>query len=186
MLLLQKLTVVWLGSIRVVCSFMMVAAMNPCEDTFSAMATAEYECTERQRMLYYSKISGPLLDRIDIQIEVPKVEFKDIVSAKGGEKSEVIRDRIREARSKQIQRFQGIPVTSNARMRNKDVRSFCPLCQKGRELLEMAVDKLGFSARAYNRVLKVARTIADLSGAEEIDPTYISEAIQYRTLDKYF
>jgi magnesium chelatase family protein len=165
---------------------MMVAAMNPCEDTFSAMDSAEYECTDRQRMQYYSKISGPLLDRIDIQIEVPKVEFKDIVSAQGGENSEMIRDRVRKARLRQIQRFQGTPVTSNARMRNKEVRRFCPINKQGSELLEMAVDKLGFSARAYNRVLKVARTIADLSGEEEIVPTFISEAIQYRTLDKYF
>jgi len=168
------------------CSFMMVAAMNPCEDTFSALDSNEYECTERQRMQYYSKISGPLLDRIDIQIEVPKVEFKDIVSEQKGENSELIRERIGKARHTQMQRFQGTPISCNSRMRNRDVRRFCPLNKQGRELLEMAVDKLGFSARAFNRVLKVARTIADLNGEEGIDPTFVSEAIQYRTLDKYF
>jgi len=168
------------------CSFMMVAAMNPCEDTFSALDSNEYECTERQRMLYYSKISGPLLDRIDIQIEVPKVDFKDIVSEHKAENSEMIRSRIGKARQTQMLRFQGTPIACNARMRNRDVRRFCPLNKQSRELLEMAVDKLGFSARAFNRVLKVARTIADLRGEEEIDSTFVSEAIQYRTLDKYF
>ena len=114
------------------CSFMMVAAMNPCEDTFSAVDSADYECTDRQRMQYYSKISGPLLDRIDIQIEVPKVEFKDIVSAQGGENSEIIRERVRKARLRQIERFKGMPVSCNARMRNKEVRRFCPINKRQR------------------------------------------------------
>jgi magnesium chelatase family protein len=168
------------------CSFMLVAAMNPCEDTFSAQGECEYVCTERQRSHYYSRISGPLLDRIDIQIEVPKVEFKDMVSEKGGEDSQKIRDRVHEARQRQRLRFRGTSIASNSQMRNREVLRFCPLCERGRELLAVAVDKLGFSARAYHRILKVARTIADLQGEEKIAPDYISEAIQYRSLDKYF
>lgn len=168
------------------CSFMLVAAMNPCEDAFSSQRGNGYECTERQRSQYYSKISGPLLDRIDIQIEVPKVEFEDMVSDEGGEDSQRIRERVYKARQRQRKRFAGMTISSNAEMRNKEVLRFCPLSARGRALLEMAVNKLGFSARAYHRVLKVARTIADLHAEERIDPDFISEAIQYRTLDKYF
>jgi magnesium chelatase family protein len=167
-------------------AFMLVAAMNPCEDAFGGLLSSEYDCTDTQKNRYYSKISGPLLDRIDIQIEVPRVEFKDMVSRDRGETSTEIRKRIVKARKKQLQRLKGKKIYCNAQMGTKEVKRFCRVDEEGKELLEMAVNRLGFSARAYTRVLKVARTIADLSGEERIGPVHVSEAIQYRMLDKYF
>jgi len=167
-------------------SFMLVAAMNPCEDAMFGMLASDFECTGSQRMRYYSKVSGPLMDRIDIQVEVAKVEFKDIISRREGEKSEHVRARVICARDIQNRRFKERNIYNNAQMGNKDVASYCSVNKGGEELMEMAVDKLGFSARAYNRVLKVARTIADLNGEENISVVHISEAIQYRILDKYF
>lgn len=158
-------------------SFMLVAAMNPSDDV-------EYSDSLQTR--YYSKLSKPLLDRIDIQIEVPKVKFQDIVSKVEGERSHVIRERIGKAKAVQHKRFAGRGIYSNAEMETRDVKMFCPINDEGERLLEMAVDRLGFSARAYTRVLKVARTIADLSGEVDILPSHISEAIQYRQMDKYF
>ncbi len=158
-------------------SFMMVAAMNPFDD-------GEYSDGPQSR--YYSKLSKPLLDRIDMQIEVPKVEFQDIVSKAEGEKSHTIRSRVAKARAIQLRRFAGRGLYSNAEMETRDVKMFCPIGAEGEELLKIAVDRLGFSARAYTRVLKVARTIADLSGERDILPSHIAEAIQYRQMDKYF
>lgn len=167
-------------------SFMLVAAMNPCEDAFGGLASSEYDCTDAQKSRYYSKISGPLLDRIDIQIEVPRVEFKDMVSRDQGESSAEIRKRVTRARKKQLLRLKRKKIYCNAQMGTKEVKKFCQVDGEGKELLEMAVDRLGFSARAYTRALKVARTIADLGGEEKINPVHVSEAIQYRMLDKYF
>jgi len=158
-------------------SFMLVAAMNPCDDV-------EYSDSLQTR--YYSKLSKPLLDRIDIQIEVPKVEFQDIISKVEGERSCVIRERVAKAKAVQHKRFAGRGIYSNAEMETRDLKMFCPINDEGERLLEMAVDRLGFSARAYTRVLKVARTIADLSGEVDILPLHIAEAIQYRQMDKYF
>ena len=167
-------------------SFMLVAAMNPCEDAFGGLASSEYDCTDTQKNRYYSKISGPLLDRIDIQIEVPRVKFKDMVSRDQGESSADIRKRVVRARKKQLLRLKRKKIYCNAQMGTKEVKKFCLVDGEGKELLEMAVDRLGFSARAYTRILKVARTIADLEGEERINPVHVSEAIQYRMLDKYF
>ncbi len=157
-------------------SFMLVAAMNP---------RNEAEFSDGLQTKYYSKISKPLLDRIDIQIEVPKVEFKEIVSKTEGESSDTIRKRIARARAVQLERFAEKRIYSNAEMETRDVKKFCPIGDKGQKLLEMAVNRLGFSARAYTRALKVARTIADLSGEARICSRHISEAIQYRQMDKY-
>ncbi len=167
-------------------AFMLVAAMNPCEDAFGGLSSSEYDCTDTQKSRYYSKISGPLLDRIDIQIEVPRVEFKDIAARERGEVSAEIRKRIVRARKRQVQRMKGKRIFCNAQMGTKEVKRFCVVDEEGKELLEMAVNRLGFSARAYTRVLKVARSIADLSGEEKIGSVHVSEAIQYRMLDKYF
>lgn len=167
-------------------SFMLVAAMNSCEDSYFGGSALGSECTDGQKIRYYSKISKPLLDRIDIQVEVPKVNFRDIISKDEGESSEEIRKRVIRAREKQLQRFEGKGFFFNAQMRSREVKRCCPIDEKGRKLLEMAVEKLGFSARAFTRALKVSRTIADLTGDERISTDHISEAIQYRMMDKYF
>jgi len=167
-------------------SFMLVGAMNPFEDAYGGLSSSDFNWTDSQKSRYYSKISGPLLDRIDIQAEVPKVEFKDIISKVEGESSAEIRKRIIEARERQLQRFKGKRIYCNSQMGTREVKKYCQVDDQGKELLEMAVNRLGFSARAYTRALKVARTIADLSNEESISPTHISEAIQYRTMDKYF
>jgi len=165
-------------------SFMLVAAMNPCKDVYRGLASSNFDCTDSQRSRYYSKISGPLLDRVDIQVEVPAVKFKDIISKFEGESSFQIRARVHKAREKQLQRFRGRQIYANAQMESREVKKFCQIDDEGKRLLEMAVNRLKFSARAYDRVLKVSRTIADLEGEEEINAVHVSEAIQYRMMDK--
>jgi len=167
-------------------SFMLVAAMNPCEDVYRGLASSGLDCTDSQRSRYYSRISGPLLDRIDIHAEVPSVKFRDIISKLEGESSVQIRQRVSKARARQLRRFKGKRIYSNAQMGSKEVKSYCQVDEEGKELLEMAMTRLGFSARAYDRVLKVSRTIADLEGEEKVSPVHVSEAIQYRMKDKYF
>ena len=167
-------------------SFMLVAAMNPCEDAYHGLSSSERDCTDSERSRYYSKISGPLLDRIDLQVEVPRLEFGEIIARDEGETSAEIRERTAGAREIQLQRFRGKEIFCNAQMGTKEVKRYCHVDDEGKELLEMAVNRLGFSARAYTRVLKVARTIADLNKEERVSPVHISEAIQYRIMDKYF
>ena len=167
-------------------SFMLVAAMNPCDDVLRGTAGRDEDCTEHQRSRYYAKISGPLLDRIDIQVEVPAVKFREIVSKQNGESSAAIRARVAAARARQVERFRGRGIFANAQMGPREVREFCPIGAEEEKLLEAAVNKLGFSARAYDRSLKVARTIADLAGEERISIAHLSEAIQYRAMDRYY
>ena len=161
-------------------------ATQPCEDVFRGLAREQADCTEAQRNKYYSKISGPLLDRIDIQVEVPEVKFRDIVSRVESESSEAIKERVCRARRIQLERFRGIKIYANAQMGPKEVKDFCRIDGEGEKLLEAAVTRLGFSARAYDRSLKVARTIADLADEENISPAHLSEAIQYRMMDRYY
>jgi magnesium chelatase family protein len=166
-------------------SFMLVAAMNPCEDVFRGLrAGGTADCTQSEKARYYSRISGPLLDRIDIQIEVPEVKFRDIVSRAPAEASAAIRARVAAARKRQQARFQGKRKFCNAHMGPRDIKQHCGLDGEAEKLLETAVDRLGFSARAYHRILKVARTIADLDGRERIDAVHVAEAVQYRSLDR--
>ncbi len=157
-----------------------------CEAVFQGAGRSDEDCTDAQRSRYYSKISGPLLDRIDIQVDVPEVKFRDIISKAEGEGSEAIRKRVSGARERQRKRFKGRTLGINARMTSRELKKFCPVCSESEKLLDMAVTKLGFSARAYDRVLKVALTIADLAGEDSIRPVHISEAIQYRMMDKYY
>ena len=140
------------------------------------------ELTER----YLSRISGPLLDRIDIHIEVPQVKFREMTSAKPGEPSSAIRERVVAARQRQQARFAGKKITCNARMGTRELKEFCLLDEAATELLRHAMTEMGLSARAHDRILKVSRTIADLAGADEITPAHLSEAIQYRSLDRQF
>jgi len=134
---------------------------------------------------YMAKISGPLLDRIDLHIEVPAVKYKELASKDSSEQSHKIRERVVNSRDIQMKRFAGQKgMFSNADMQSKDIQMFCKLDSASEELLKMAITKLGLSARAYDRILKVARTIADLTSSPNIRPEHISEAIQYRSLDR--
>ncbi len=135
---------------------------------------------------YISKISGPLLDRIDIHIDMPAVKYRELRDDSGGESSEEIRERVIKARQRQLQRYQGEKVYSNAQMSPRLIRRYCAISAECEKLLEDAVNRLGLSARAHDRILKVARTIADLDGAESIGSMHISEAIQYRSLDRNY
>ncbi|MDH7604057.1 MAG: YifB family Mg chelatase-like AAA ATPase [Melioribacter sp.] len=165
--------------------FMLAAAMNPCPCGYFTDPSKECTCTTAQIQKYMSKISGPLLDRIDIHIEVPPVKFKELSSASTGEKSEEIRKRVVAARQIQLKRFEGLKnIYCNAHMGTKEIRKFCKLDSQSEELLKMAMTRLGLSARAYDRIIKVSRTIADLENSENILPQHISEAIQYRALDR--
>jgi magnesium chelatase family protein len=164
---------------------MLAAAMNPCPCGFYTDPNKECTCAPPQIQRYMAKISGPLLDRIDIHIEVPSVKYKELSSKTFGEKSEDIRKRVIAAREVQLQRFNDYKnVFNNGDMSSKEVRTFCKLDEEGEELLKMAMTKLGLSARAYDRILKVSRTIADLENSQNILPQHISEAIQYRSLDR--
>ena len=166
-------------------NFMLVCAMNPCMCGYYSDPSKECTCTPLQIQKYMAKISGPLLDRIDLHIEVPAVRYKELASREAGESSASIRERVILARAIQMRRYEGRKgMYSNADMQSRDMQSFCRLDTAGEELLKMAITKLGLSARAYDRILKVARTIADLSSADSIRPEHISEAIQYRSLDR--
>ncbi|QQS35001.1 MAG: YifB family Mg chelatase-like AAA ATPase [Ignavibacteriales bacterium] len=166
-------------------NFMLASAMNPCPCGFFTDPTKECTCSPPIIQKYMSKISGPLLDRIDIHIEVPAVKYKELSSDIKSEGSNEIRKRVINARKVQFNRFKDLKhIFNNGDMGTKEVRQYCKLDQPGSELLKMAMTKLGLSARAYDRILKVSRTIADLDGSEEIMSNHISEAIQYRSLDR--
>ena len=164
---------------------MLASAMNPCPCGFFTDPNKECTCNTGMIQKYMSKISGPLLDRIDIHIEVPAVKYKDLSSQSSSEKSEFIRERVVAARELQIKRFmENKYIFNNSDMGSKEVREYCSLDEAGSQLLKMAMTKLGLSARAYDRILKVSRTIADLENSENILPNHVSEAIQYRSLDR--
>jgi magnesium chelatase family protein len=165
--------------------FMLAGAMNPCPCGYHGDSSHDCNCTPVQIQKYMSRISGPLLDRIDIHIEVPAVKFKDLSSEPSGDRSDPIRHRINAARKIQLRRFKDEQsMFCNAHMEPRDLMRYCPIDDESRDLLKLAITKLGLSARAYDRIIKVARTIADLEGSEMINPPHISEAIQYRSLDR--
>ncbi len=167
-------------------NFMLICSMNPCPCGNYGDPTKECTCTPQKIQNYLSKISGPLLDRIDIHCEVPAVKYQELSSKREGEPSENIRKRVIKARKIQQERFAGTKVYKNADMGSQDLRNYCELDIPSQELLKIAMERLGLSARAYDRILKVARTIADLEPSEKIKSSHISEAIQYRSLDREY
>ncbi len=165
-------------------SFMLVAAMNPCPCGYLSDPKHECRCTHNQIHRYKSKISGPLLDRIDIHVEVPAVPHRDLMQDACAEPSQEIRKRVIAARTFQTKRFARTKIYCNAQMGSRHIKKHCKIDDSSCALLETAIDKLGLSARAYNRILKIARTIADLERQSDIQVDHISEAIQYRSLDR--
>ncbi|MGH9902771.1 MAG: YifB family Mg chelatase-like AAA ATPase, partial [Pyrinomonadaceae bacterium] len=169
-------------------SFMLAAAMNPCPCGFWNDPTRECRCTPLQIQRYVGRISGPLLDRIDIHIDVPAVRFKELTGATSpeAESSAGIRERVVKARRRQQERFAGEGIFSNAQMSPRLIRKHCRIDAESEQMLERAMTRLGLSARAYDRILKVSRTIADLDGGEEIRPAHVAEAVGYRSLDRTY
>ena len=165
-------------------SFMLIASMNPCPCGFLTHPEKECHCTPGEIRRYLNRISGPLLDRIDLHTEVLPVPFDSLADKREGERSAVIRRRVCAAREIQTRRFRDGDVHSNAMMNSRMIEKYCKTTPEGRSLLKAAVEKMGLSARAYTRILKVARTIADLAGSETVRPEHIAESIQYRSLDK--
>jgi magnesium chelatase family protein len=160
-------------------------AMNPCPCGYFGDLKRECRCSPIQVQRYRQRISGPLLDRIDLHIEVPSVEYRDISSERAEERSEAIRERVGRARERQQARFRSDKKTTcNARMSSRAIKQHCKLSDESQELIRVAMTELNLSARAYDRILKVSRTIADLESAEAISPDHVSEAIQYRTFDR--
>jgi magnesium chelatase family protein len=166
--------------------FMLAAAMNPCPCGFFGDPTRQCRCTQPQIARYVSKISGPLLDRIDIHVEIPAVKYKELRSTTDVESSAAVRERVVEAKRLQLARYEGEKIYTNAQMPPRLIRKHCAISAEGEKLLESAIARLGLSARAHDRILKVSRTIADLDGAENIQPKHLGEAIQYRTLDRTY
>ena len=168
------------------CSVMLVCAMNPCPCGYFGHPTRTCSCPNGAPARYLSKVSGPLLDRLDIHIEVPPVDYAQLSETEAGEPSAAIRERVNKARRIQLERFKGTKISCNAKMTASQTRKYCVLSEKAAKTLELSFEKLGLSARAYDKILKVARTIADLDNSESIENKHILEAIQYRSLDRKF
>ncbi len=167
--------------------FMLVAAMNPCPCGFAGDVTKNCLCTPSQFLKYRSRVSGPLMDRIDLHVEVPALSYSELTEETPAESSTAIRMRVTQARARQQRRFQATPSCfANAQMRHRHLKRFCSLSEESRQLLKDAISGLGLSARAYHKILKVARTIADLEAAPDIVPHHLAEAIQYRLLDRSY
>lgn len=174
------------GTITYPCSIMLVAAMNPCPCGYYGHPTKKCVCSQKQVSQYLSKISGPLLDRFDLHIEVAPVEYDSLASTQKEEPSVAVRERVQRAREIQTERFRGTGITCNARITPDILREVCVMTPAANELLKDVFERLGLSARAYDKILKVARTVADMDGSRDIDRVHISQAVRYRTLDRKF
>lgn len=174
------------GTLTYPCSVMLVAAMNPCPCGYFGHPTKECTCSSNQVHKYLSRVSGPLLDRLDLHIDVPPVDFDDLSSKQVSEASIEIKKRVNSARKIQKQRFNGLNINSNSQIPPSKLQEFCQMTDSARNLLKLAFEKMGLSARAYDRILKVARSIADLENTEVINNSHIAEAVQYRTLDRKY
>jgi len=163
---------------------MLTAAMNPCPCGYYTDPKKSCRCNPNKIQHYMSKISGPLLDRIDIHIELPSVKYKELSDTKDGESSKDIKVRVEKTRAIQRERFSAEGIFYNAQMNTKLIKKYCLLENEAKELLKMAMIELGLSARAYDKILKISRTVADLVDSEDILAEHISEAIQYRSLDR--
>lgn len=172
------------GKVTLPCSIMLVAAMNPTPDGYTGQEGREVRSTPAQIQRYRSRISGPLLDRIDLHVDAPAVSVEELRKGKPGESSAAIRERVVACRQRQHERFAGSPTACNARMSHREIRRYCALPESLGNLLQSAMEELSLSARAYDRILKVSRTIADLAGTAEIEATHLLEAIQFRSLDR--
>ncbi len=174
------------GSLSFSCSIMLVAAMNPCPCGYFGHPGKKCTCSPTVVSNYLGRVSGPMLDRLDLHIEVPPVEYDALSSNEKFETSAQIRERVNTARKLQQKRYEGTGVTCNARLTSKLIRQFCPLTENASQALKSAFERLNMSARAYDRILKVARTVADLDGAKIIDTPHIMQAIQLRSLDRKY
>lgn len=162
---------------------MLVASMNPCPCGYYGSDVKECTCSEKQINDYRAKISGPILDRIDIQVQVPSVKYEKL-EGRNGENSEIIRERVNNARKIQLERYKNLNIYSNSELTPKLIEKVCRLNNASKVILKKSFENLNLSARAYSRILKVARTIADLDNSRDIESIHIIEAIQYRSLDK--
>lgn len=168
------------------CKFMLIASMNPCQCGYYGSQEKNCSCKPEQVKKYRNRVSGPLLDRIDIHVEVNSISYNQLEQNKKIETSQEIRNRVNQARKIQLDRYQKYRIFSNSELTPPLIEKFCQLNSKSKHILEKAFNKLGLSARAYNRILKVARTIADLEASEEIQEKHLAEAIQYRSLDRKY
>ena len=174
------------GTVTYPCNLMLVAAMNPCPCGYFGHPTRHCTCSPVAVNRYLSKISGPLLDRIDLHIEVPPVEYSQLAAEEKAESSAEIKARVNAARAIQVERYKGTGITCNANASTQQLREFAKLSAPAKALMEKAFEKFGFSARTYDRIIKVARTIADLDGSEDIKMNHMAEAVQYRSLDRKY
>ena len=174
------------ASLTYPCSFMLVAAMNPCPCGFFGHPTHQCTCSRSQSRRYLSRVSGPLLDRFDLHIEVPPIQYEQLASKRRAESSAVIRERVNRARARQEARRPVTGVLTNAALPPEGMRTYCALTPEADRLLEEAFERLDLSARAYDRVLKIARTIADLADSDTVSATHVAEAVQYRSMDRKY
>jgi magnesium chelatase family protein len=172
------------ASVTYPAQFMLVSAMNPCPCGYFTDRTRQCVCTPTQIQRYRSRVSGPLLDRIDIHLDVPAVPFQDLAQERVREDSTAVRERVATARARQHNRYKTEGLSCNAQLRPRHLKRHCEIGDDSRRLIELAMTRLGLSARAYHRILKVARTIADLDNQDRLSTAHVSEAIQYRSLDR--